>query len=67
MMFSILRSAFCSAMSRTLHVLSRMTSAAASDAREGVALGHELGGDGFAVALVHLATVGFDVNTRHLR
>ena len=33
--------------------------------REGVALGHELRGDGLAVALVHLATVGFDVNTRH--
>ena len=33
--------------------------------RERVALGHELRGDGFAVALVHLATVGFDINTRH--
>ena len=32
---------------------------------EGVALGDELGGDGFAVALVHLATVGLDVNARH--
>ena len=25
----------------------------------------ELRGDGFAVALVHLATVGFDINARH--
>ena len=33
--------------------------------REGVTLGHELRGHGFAVALVHLATVGFDVNARH--
>src|SRR2546421_1017677 len=32
---------------------------------EGIALGHELGGDGLAVALVHLATVGFDIDTRH--
>jgi hypothetical protein len=32
---------------------------------EGVTLGHKLRGDGLAVALVHLATVGFDVNTRH--
>ena len=30
-----------------------------------VTLGHELGGDGFAVALVHLAAVGFDENTGH--
>ena len=30
-----------------------------------IALGDELRGDGFAVALVHLATVGFDVNTGH--
>ena len=33
--------------------------------RERVTLGHELGGDGFAVALVHLAAVGFDENTWH--
>ena len=33
--------------------------------RKGIAPGHELRGDGFAVALVHLATVGFDVNARH--
>jgi hypothetical protein len=26
---------------------------------------HELRGDGFAVALVHLATVSFDDNARH--
>ena len=32
---------------------------------EGIALGHELGGDGFAVALVHLATVGLDVDAGH--
>ena len=32
---------------------------------EVIALGDELGGDGFAVALVHLASVGLDVNTRH--
>jgi len=35
--------------------------------RQGVALGHELGGDGLAVALVHLAPVGFDIDTRHDR
>jgi len=33
--------------------------------REGITLGHKPRGDGFAVALVHLATVGLDVNTRH--
>ncbi len=33
--------------------------------REGVTLGHELGGDGFAVAFVHLAAVSFDENTWH--
>ena len=33
--------------------------------RECVALRHELRGNGLTVALVHLATVGFDVNTRH--
>ena len=33
--------------------------------REGIAPGDELRGDGLAVALVHLATVGLDVNTRH--
>ncbi len=32
---------------------------------EGIALGDELGGDGFAVALVHLATVSFYENARH--
>ena len=32
---------------------------------QGVTLGHELGGDGLAVALVHLAAVGFDENTGH--
>ena len=32
---------------------------------EGIALGDELRGDGFAVALVHLATVSFDENTGH--
>ena len=32
---------------------------------EGVAFGDELRGDGFAVALVHLATVGFDIDARH--
>ena len=30
-----------------------------------IALGDELRGDGFAVALVHLATVSFDENTGH--
>ena len=34
---------------------------------ECVALGDELSGDGFAVALVHLATVSFDIDARHLR
>ncbi len=33
--------------------------------RQRIALGHELRGDRFAVALVHLATVSFNVNTRH--
>ena len=32
---------------------------------EGVALGDELSGDGFAIALVHLATVSFDIDARH--
>ena len=63
--FSIFRSAFCSAMSRTLQVLSRMTSAVASAAGQGVALGHELRGHRLAVALVHLATVSFNINTGH--
>ena len=58
--------AFCSAKSRTLQVLSKITSAAFSDWRERIALGDELGGDGFAVALVHLASVGFDENAWHV-
>ena len=33
---------------------------------EGIALGDELSGDGFAVAFIHLAAVRFDVNTRHV-
>ena len=33
--------------------------------REGVALRHELRGHSLAVALVHLAAVGFDENTGH--
>ena len=33
---------------------------------QGIALGHELGGDGLRIALVHLATVGLDVNTGHV-
>ena len=33
--------------------------------RERVTLGDELGGDGLAVALVHLAAVSFDENTGH--
>ncbi len=33
---------------------------------ERIALGDELGGDGFAVALVHLAAVSFDENTGHV-
>ena len=32
---------------------------------ERVTLGHELGGNRFAVALVHLATVGFDIDAGH--
>ena len=32
---------------------------------ERIAFGYELGGDGFAVALVHLASVSFDENTGH--
>src|SRR5665213_644696 len=32
---------------------------------QSVAFGGQLGGDGFRVALVHLATVSFDVNTGH--
>ena len=57
--------AFCSAKSRTLQVFSRTTSAIRFGLRERIALGDELRGDGFAVALVHLAAVGFDENTRH--
>ena len=34
--------------------------------REGVALGDELRSDGLAVTLVHLATVGFDIDAGHL-
>ena len=33
--------------------------------RESVALRHELRGDGLAVTLVHLATVGFDIDAGH--
>ncbi len=33
---------------------------------EGVALRDELGGDGFAVPLIHLASVGLDINARHV-
>ncbi len=33
--------------------------------REGITLGDELGGDSFTVALVHLAPVSFDIDTRH--
>jgi hypothetical protein len=33
--------------------------------RERIALGDKLGGDGLAVALVHLATIGFYENSRH--
>ncbi len=33
--------------------------------RQGVALGDELSGDLFGVALIHLATVRFDIDTRH--
>ena len=33
--------------------------------RKRIAFGDELGGDGFAVALVHLAAVGFDENAWH--
>ena len=65
-MFSILLQAFCSAISRTLHVLSRIDIGGGLGRGQGIALGHELRGDGFAVALVHLATVGLDVNARHL-
>ena len=32
---------------------------------QGIALGDELGGDGFAIALIHLASVSLDENTRH--
>jgi hypothetical protein len=33
--------------------------------RQGVALGDELSGDRFGIALIHLATIGFDKNARH--
>ena len=33
--------------------------------RERITFGDELGGDGFGIALVHLASVGFDVHARH--
>ena len=65
MRLRILLMAFCSAKSRTLQVFNKMTSAFASDRGERIAFGDELGGDGFAVALVHLATVSFDENTGH--
>ena len=61
----ILPIAFCSAISRTLHVLSRIDIRGRLPRRERVTLGDDLGGDGFRVALIHLATVSFDVNTRH--
>ena len=35
--------------------------------RQVVTPGQELRGDGFAVPLIHLATVGFDIDTRHGR
>ena len=33
--------------------------------RQSIALGHELGGDLFGIALVHLATVSLNINARH--
>ena len=63
--FCILLIAFCSAISRTLQVLSKMTSARRLGWGQGIALGDELSGDRFAVALVHLATVGLNENTGH--
>ena len=34
--------------------------------RQGIPLRHELRSDGFAVALVHLATVSFNIDARHV-
>jgi len=55
--------AFCSAKSRTLQVFSNTTSAGGLGLGERIALGDELGGDGFAVALVHLASRKFLMKT----
>ncbi len=51
---------FCSAFSRTLQELSRMTSASAGLAGGQNALLHELAGHALAVQLVHLAAPGLD-------
>ena len=61
----ILPKAFCSAWSRTLHVLISTTSASASVAGHGVALLDEHLRHLLGVALVHLAAVGLDVNAGH--
>ena len=61
----ILPSAFCSAMSRTLQVLSRTTSASVSQSTPLVATRDERMRDLLGVALVHLAAVGLDEKFRH--
>ena len=61
----ILPSAFCSAMSRTLQVLSSTTSASVSFAAAFVAAIEQRVRDLLRVALVHLAAVGFDEKFRH--
>ena len=61
----ILPIAFCSAMSRTEQVLSSTTSASVSLPRHLVAARHEHLRDLLGVALVHLASVGFDEDLGH--
>jgi hypothetical protein len=64
-MLPILPSAFCSAWSRTEQVLMRTASASFSFGGDRVAALGEHARDLFRVALVHLATVGADVDFGH--
>jgi hypothetical protein len=57
--------AFCSAASRTLQVLSSMMSQLSSLRHDAVAPAAQHRRDRLAVALVHLAAVGFDVDPVH--
>ena len=59
--------AFCSAMSRTLQVLSEDDVGLESRSRQLVATIEQRARDLLRVALVHLAAVGFDEKFRHSR